>query len=193
MPYSPWSPAAAEIAHVAPSSLKQECFLDWESLYFLVPARPLALPRECLAVSDFSPSLQRRSAGPVHAIYRRAGPGLPVPPGPALASCYPRRRGQGSSLQASALGLEFCFMVCTVGFPPLSLSPTSAILLMPAVMPKRMEEGLQMFLNKRRNTRVGAPSAVPAVHHCISSRMSEKCVAWAGIIWERERIFLGGR
>lgn len=58
MPYSPWLPAAAEIAHVAPSSMKQKCFLDRESLYFLVPARPLAIPRECLAVSDFSPSLQ---------------------------------------------------------------------------------------------------------------------------------------
>lgn len=84
-------------------------------------------------------------------------------------------------------------MICTGGVPLLSLSPTSAVLLMPAVMQKRMEEGLQMSLNKGRNTRVGAVSAVPAVHHCLSSRMSEKCVAWAGIIRGRERIFLGGR
>lgn len=86
MPYSPWSPAAAEVAHVAPSSMKQNCFLDRESLYFLVPARPLAIPRECLAVSDFSPWLRRSFAGPVRAIYRRACPGLSVPPGPALTA-----------------------------------------------------------------------------------------------------------
>lgn len=92
-------------------------------------------------------------------------------------------------LTASAPGLKFYFMICTVGVPPLSLSPTGTILLIPAVMQKRMEEGLQMFLNKRRNTRVGALSAVPAVHHCISRRISDKCVAWAGIMWERECIF----
>lgn len=120
--------------------------------------------------------------------------GSPCPQGPH--SPLATQGGEGkvaACLQASALGLKFCFMVCIVDVPLLSLFPTSAILLMPAVMQKRVEEGLQMFLNKRRNTRVGALSAVPAVHHCISSRMSEKCVAQAGITRERERIFLGGR
>lgn len=122
----PRSPAAAEIAHVAPSSMKQKCFLDRESLYFLVPARPLAIPRECLAVSDFSPCctnalLQARACHLPERLHwaLRA-------PGPALTSWYLGRKGQAVCLCLGAKTL--------LDVPPLSLSPTSAIPLIPAAM-----------------------------------------------------------